>query len=407
MPRALSPHGGPGAATRPAAAPPADPADRPDPEGGPERDPAVRTPAAAVQGPTVQDVAVQDGTAAEEDAGITTGALARRLGVSPTTIRSWERRYGIGPDRHSPGHHRRYLPPDVERLETMCHLTAQGLPPAEAARVCNRPPAPTDPPGGAAATPAAPPPAAPAPAASPPVSAGDAPAEDRPAGRVGGGHTLPVGPAGALCRGLARAAVRLDDPAMHELLAAGFATHGVVAGWEELAAPVLRAVGAKWAVSGGRYVEVEHLLSCAIGRALQRVGPDTPAEHPGRRAVLLAAAPEEMHVLPLQALAAALTERRVPVRLFGAGVPTVGLTAAVLRTGPAAVVLWSQSRSSADPRGLAALSTARWGPPGARQHAALYAAGPGWTGRDLPPGVARLHSLSQAVGELEPPGPAR
>ncbi|MET9616031.1 MerR family transcriptional regulator [Kitasatospora indigofera] len=381
MPRPLSQHGGPDAAARPADAPPAGPPDL----AGPDQDPAVQPPA------------VQDGTAAGEDAGITTGALARRLGVSPTTIRSWERRYGIGPDRHSPGHHRRYLPPDVERLETMCHLTAQGLPPAEAARVCNRPPAPPEPAGRTAATPTAP----------PPVRTGDAPAEDRPADRVGGGHTLPVGPAGALCRGLARAAVRLDDPAMHELLAAGFATHGVVATWEDLAAPVLRAVGAKWAVSGGRYVEVEHLLSCAIGRALQRVGPDSPPEQPGRRAVLLAAAPEEMHVLPLQALAAALTERRVPVRLFGAGVPTVGLTAAVVRTGPAAVVLWSQSRSSADPRGLAALSTARWGPPGARQHAALYAAGPGWTGRDLPPGVARLHSLSQAVGELEPPGPAR
>ncbi|MFF1874760.1 MerR family transcriptional regulator [Kitasatospora herbaricolor] len=362
MPRRLSQHGGPGTPARTAAAPPADPA-----------------------GP---DAAVQDGTIAAEEAGISTGALARRLGVSPTTIRSWERRYGIGPDRHSPGHHRRYLPPDVERLELMCHLTVQGLPPAEAARVCRRP-------SGAAPT------------AGAPAAADTAPAEDRPAPRTGGGHTLPVGPAGALCRGLARAAVRLDDPAMHELLAISLATHGVVATWEELAAPVLRAVGAKWAVSGGRYVEVEHLLSCAIGRALQRVGPDTPPERPGRRAVLLAAAPEEMHVLPLQALAAALTERGIPVRLFGAGVPTVGLTAAVVRTGPAAVVLWSQSRTSADPRGLAALSTAEWGQPGARQRAALYAAGPGWSGRDLPPGVARLHSLSQAVGELEPPGPAR
>ncbi|MDQ0313062.1 DNA-binding transcriptional MerR regulator [Kitasatospora herbaricolor] len=352
MARRLSQHGGAGAPARPSPAPSA--------------------------GPAGPDAAVQDDMVAAEGAGISTGALARRLGVSPTTIRSWERRYGIGPERHSPGHHRRYLPPDVERLELMCHLTAQGLPPAEAARVCKRPPG---------AAPAA--------------------AEDQPAQRTGGGHTLPVGPAGALCRGLARAAVRLDDPAMHELLATGLATHGVVATWEELAAPVLRAVGAKWAVSGGRYVEVEHLLSCAIGRALQRVGPDTPPEDPGRRAVLLAAAPEEMHVLPLQALAAALTERGIPVRLFGAGVPTVGLTAAVVRTGPAAVVLWSQSRTSADPRGLAALSTAEWGQPGARQRAALYAAGPGWSGRDLPPGVTRLHSLSQAVGELERPGPAR
>ncbi|MEV6787027.1 MerR family transcriptional regulator, partial [Streptomyces sp. NPDC051098] len=29
--------------------------------------------------------------------GLTTGAVARRLGVAPTTLRSWDRRYGIGP----------------------------------------------------------------------------------------------------------------------------------------------------------------------------------------------------------------------------------------------------------------------------------------------------------------------
>ncbi|MCZ1004297.1 transposase [Streptomyces mirabilis] len=31
------------------------------------------------------------------EAGVTTGSLARRLGVSPTTLRSWDRRYGWGP----------------------------------------------------------------------------------------------------------------------------------------------------------------------------------------------------------------------------------------------------------------------------------------------------------------------
>lgn len=40
------------------------------------------------------------GAYAEEnpaEPGLTSGALARRLGVSPTTLRSWDRRYGIGP----------------------------------------------------------------------------------------------------------------------------------------------------------------------------------------------------------------------------------------------------------------------------------------------------------------------
>lgn len=39
----------------------------------------------------------------EAGAGLTTGALARRLGVSPTTLRSWDRRYGIGPEVRGEG----------------------------------------------------------------------------------------------------------------------------------------------------------------------------------------------------------------------------------------------------------------------------------------------------------------
>ncbi|MFD0531239.1 MerR family transcriptional regulator [Kitasatospora arboriphila] len=44
-----------------------------------------------------------DLTASLAEASITTGGVARRLGVSPTTVRSWERRYGIGPSGHEAG----------------------------------------------------------------------------------------------------------------------------------------------------------------------------------------------------------------------------------------------------------------------------------------------------------------
>ncbi|MYV65370.1 MerR family transcriptional regulator, partial [Streptomyces sp. SID2131] len=67
--------------------------------------------------------------------GLTTGAVARRLGVSPTTLRSWDRRYGMGPAAREGGRHRRWAPEDVAMLEEMCRLTASGAPPAEAARI--------------------------------------------------------------------------------------------------------------------------------------------------------------------------------------------------------------------------------------------------------------------------------
>ncbi|WP_373303764.1 MerR family transcriptional regulator [Streptomyces chryseus] len=59
--------------------------------------------------------------------------MARRLRVAPTTVRSGDRRYGLGPDAQTGGRRRRWTAGDVARLERMCALTAAGLPPAEAA----------------------------------------------------------------------------------------------------------------------------------------------------------------------------------------------------------------------------------------------------------------------------------
>ncbi|WP_257136424.1 MerR family transcriptional regulator, partial [Streptomyces sp. st170] len=68
------------------------------------------------------------------DGGLTTGAVARLLGVAPTTLRSWDRRYGIGPAARQDGRHRRWTGADIAALRNMCALTSAGLPPAEAAR---------------------------------------------------------------------------------------------------------------------------------------------------------------------------------------------------------------------------------------------------------------------------------
>src|SRR5689334_22107086 len=65
---------------------------------------------------------------------LTVAAVARRLGVAPPTLRTWDRRYGLGPSAHTAGAHRRYSPSDVARLMVMRRLTLQGVPPADAAR---------------------------------------------------------------------------------------------------------------------------------------------------------------------------------------------------------------------------------------------------------------------------------
>jgi transposase-like protein len=66
---------------------------------------------------------------------LTVAAVARRLGVAPPTLRTWDRRYGLGPSAHTAGAHRRYSPADVARLMVMRRLTLEGVAPADAAKI--------------------------------------------------------------------------------------------------------------------------------------------------------------------------------------------------------------------------------------------------------------------------------
>lgn len=66
---------------------------------------------------------------------LTVAAVARRLGVAPSTLRTWDRRYRLGPSAHTAGAHRRYGPADLRRLMIMRRLTMEGVPPAEAAEI--------------------------------------------------------------------------------------------------------------------------------------------------------------------------------------------------------------------------------------------------------------------------------
>ncbi|MEH0982245.1 MerR family transcriptional regulator [Micromonospora sp. CPCC 205556] len=293
------------------------------------------------------------------DEPLSAGAVARRLGVAVTTLRTWHQRYGLGPSQHVPGHHRRYTPADLARLEIMRKLTAEGVAPAEAARWAKQ---------------------------SPTASPG---AEARlRAGRDGGGQTIPVGRAGPAARGLARAAMRLDSAAISDTIGRALAANGVIATWDGLLRPVLAGIGERHAATAG-LIEVEHLMSRCVSEAFATVGRAGTPIGPAR--ILLSCADEEQHTLPLEALAAALTEAGVAYRMLGARVPVAALIEAVNRTGPAAVAIWSHTRATADPGQLSALL----GVP--RRPLLVLAAGPGWRADTLPAGVVRPVDLAEAV----------
>lgn len=322
------------------------------------------------RGPAVAEGDANDGVDGVDDLQLGVTAVARRLGVAPATLRTWDRRYGLGPSGHTPGRHRRYTADDLARLDRMRTALLRGVTAAEAARYAHRT---------AGSNPA--PEAVPGPATYPK-------GEARPT-RIGGG-ALALGSAGPAARGLARAAVALDATACSALLGESVATAGVVPTWDDVVRPVLAALAQRW-VHAGAGVEVEHLLTGCVmavfgGRHAAPTGPVRPP-------VLLAAMPGEQHVLPVLALAAALAERGVSCRYLGADLPVPALVAAVRRTAPAAVVLWSQAAETADTGVLRAV-------PALRPRVRTYVAGPGWAGRRLPTRVPVLETLAGACTEI-------
>lgn len=315
------------------------------------------------------------GDPAAASAALTVAAVARRLGVAPATLRTWDRRYGLGPSAHTAGAHRRYTPADVARLGVMRRLTLEGVAPADAAQLAlHTELGPGHPGATVTALPAAPPPPA-----------------DRPTGRGGGGRVVALPDGTPAARGLARAAMALDSVACAEIVRAHLERSGVLTTWEQLLVPVLVGVGERWQATG-QGVEVEHVLAESVMGSLRAVtlGLRDPVNV---RPVLLACAEEEQHALPLHAVAAALAERQVTSRILGPRVPRDALVSATRRAGPAAVFVWSHLPSTGDPGQLGDLPVQR---PATR----VVAGGPGWPRDRLPHGVLTVDGLGEAVERL-------
>jgi MerR family transcriptional regulator, light-induced transcriptional regulator len=290
------------------------------------------------------------------DPGLSAGEAARRIGVAATTIRTWDRRYGLGPSSREPGRHRRYSQHDLARLELMRRLTVDGVAPAEAARIAK---ATSDPTGQLASD----------------------------AARRSSGPPRRQPPTPGTAKGLRRAALALDPADVDRLLDVALAA-GVVRAWTAIIAPALRDLGSRYPTAG-RYIAAEHLLSGAVSAALGRV----PRPRARPRA-LLGCAPDEQHSLPLEALAAALAERGVASRMLGARVPAGALRDALVRTGPAAVMIWAHAPATADYDQIAVAT-------GTRPRPAIVAAcGPGWDPRCLPDGVLPLTGFRHALAVM-------
>ena len=184
----------------------------------------------------------------------TAGQVARHLGIAESTLRSWHRRYGIGPQGSRPGGYRRYSEEDVARLRRMLDLIGLGMLASEAART------------------------------------------------VQAGESGPV-PAERDVADLIAAARAADAERCRIVLDSVLARRGVVDGWDLVCRPALAAVDADQRFDPD-CMDIEHGLSWAILGALHRI--PRPPVSPDPVPVLLACVEAEHHTLPLAALAAAL-----------------------------------------------------------------------------------------------------
>jgi len=285
---------------------------------------------------------------------LTVAAVARRLGVAPATLRTWDRRYGLGPSEHSTGEHRRYNINDLARLTLMRKLVIAGVSPAEAAQRALAFDGETSP------------------------------------ELISSSLSKDVAVREELVETLIRAARAYDRNFIEELLRSELSARGISNTWNEVIVPLLIMIGDEWAESGTG-IETEHLVSEIIKRLLQEENKSV-ANPVNARPVLLACIGEEMHSLALYALGACLSERNIAIQFLGARTPIEAISAVVKRSAPPAVFLWAQLNKNGD---LAVLDQL----PNVRPAPRIVVGGPGW-GDSIPKPAIHVEDLVEACEEI-------
>ena len=282
---------------------------------------------------------------------LTVAAVARQIGVAPATLRTWDRRYGLGPSEHNDGEHRRYCPGDVARLMTMRRLIVAGVSPAEAAEQAKN--------------------------FKGVIKIKKIVEEFEVREEV--------------VDAIYKALQSFDRVFVEETIAHEIAEYGVEGAWSDVIVPTLFLIGQDWETEQ-KGIEVEHFFSEILKRTMhnQVVELKKPLNS---RPVLLAAVGEELHSLPVYALAAALCARNIQTYVLGARTPLIALSAMVTRCAPPAIFLWAQLSKNAE--------TKYWEDmPSIRPAPRIVVGGPGWDSIECSE-VIRAEGLEHACDEIE------
>jgi DNA-binding transcriptional MerR regulator len=281
---------------------------------------------------------------------LTVAAVARRIGVAPATLRTWDRRYGLGPSEHVEGEHRRYCPQDLARLTMMRRLIIAGVSPSDAAEQAK--------------------------SFKGVIKISKLVKE----------FEVREDVVDALYKGLQS----LDRTFVETSLAHEIDTYGIEGAWTDVIVPTLFLIGDEWE-NNQKGIEVEHLFSEILknafySRTVALAKPLNP------RPVLLAAVGEEVHSLPIYALAAALCERNIESYVLGARTPIEAISTVVTRCAPPAIFLWAQLPKNADTKYWQEIPSIRPAP-------RILVGGPGWDAVECA-SVIRAEGLEHACDEI-------
>lgn len=234
--------------------------------------------------------------------------MAEMTGVSPATLRAWERRYGIPSPQRTASAYRLYTDRDVELIKGLCELCDRGIAPAQAAQMVK--------------------------------------VTDR-------SHVEAVqlaSDAAELAVQKILAGIEHFDPDMIEaavrhasLLGSGMTL------FERVFAPVMAEVGDRWR-AGSMNIGQEHLATQVIAAAtldlIRLLRPSNPS-----RTVLLACVVGEAHALPVLAVALAMSEWNIRAVILGADTPPEAIRCAVAEVRPDLVGLSATTAMPADDAG--------------------------------------------------------
>ncbi len=236
---------------------------------------------------------------AGEAGAVRIGELSRRVGVSPSLLRAWEKRYGLLLPSRSDGNFRLYSAADERRVRVMQAEMTRGLSAAEAARAA--------------------------------LAMGD---------DVSAQTSEAVAMSGEHADALRSAALALDEPEVQRILDRAFALHPLEAVLADVVLPCFREIGDGWERAEVSVAQ-EHFATNVIRSRLVTLtrGWD---QAPGER-VVLACVPREQHDIGLLCFGLALWSRGWRILYLGQATPVAEMRTA-FDEGPArAVVAYAHS----------------------------------------------------------------